>query len=142
MNKREFVVGGCAALAGSAARAAPSRQLATGAGTVPGLRRRRMPDLATESGRATWQPYIGHRFQVDASGTAVTLVLGSINLCDASAGFDQFSLSLETVTGPRLPTGSYRLRHASGQEVLVYLETVDFAGRARASYRADFNLMA
>lgn len=142
MNKREFVVGGCAALAGSAASAAPSERAQAGARPAPGLRRQCLPDLATEPGSAAWQPYVGHRFQALTAGTAVTLVLGRIAVREAQAGFDQFTLSLDADAGARLPAGTHRLRHATGQEVTLYLESTGTAGQARASYRADFNVMA
>jgi len=140
MNKREFVVGGCAALAGGAASALPPELAQAAAGTIPGLRRQRLPDLATEPGSAAWRPYVGHRFQAVAAGATVTLVLGGVNVRGAAAGFDQFTLSLDTEAGPGLPTGTHRLRHATGQEVTLYLEDTGTTGQARASHRADFNV--
>jgi hypothetical protein len=142
MNKREFVVGGCAALTGGAASAVLPELAPAGAKPVTGLRRQRLPDLVTEPGSASWQRYVGHRFQALTAGTAVTLVLGGVAVRETSTGFDQFSLSLGADAGPRLPSGTHRLRHATGQEVTVYLENTGTAGQARTSYRADFNVMA
>lgn len=142
MNKREFVMGSCAALAGGAASAVPPELAPAGAKPVTGLRRQRLPDLVTEPGSASWRPYVGHRFHAVAADADVTLVLGTVSVRDLEAGFDQFTLSLHAEAGPRLPTGTHRLRHATGQEVMLFLEGTDNAGQARASYRADFNVMA
>lgn len=142
MNKREFVMGGCAALVGGAASALPPEMVQAGARPVPGLRRQRLPDLSTEPGSAAWQSYVGHRFQAQTAGAAVTLVLGGVAVRDAKAGFDQFSLSLAADADSRLPSGTHRLRHATGQEVTVYIEGTGTVGQGRTSYRADFNVMA
>jgi hypothetical protein len=142
MNKREFVLGGCAALAGTAASAHPGGPPDADVGARIGLRRQLLPDLAGEPGSDAWRTYIGHRFQVLAAGAETTLVLGGVAARKATAGFDQFTLSLHADAGTGLPAGTYRLRHGTGQEVTVYLESTGLAGQARASYRADFNVAA
>ena len=140
MNKREFVVGGCAALAGAAASAHVDGSLAADVAAPMRLRSQRLPDLATDLRSAAWSAYLGHRFQVQASGTVTALVLREVKVQPGTQGLDQFSLAFDG--GATLHPGTHRLVHATGQRVTLYLDPSAFAGGAPCAFRADFNLLA
>jgi hypothetical protein len=140
MNKREFVVGGCAALAGAAASAHSPGTSATDGAAPARLCSQRLPDLATDMRSAAWSAYIGQRFQVQASGTATALVLREVRVQPGTQGLDQFSLAFDG--GATLLRGTHRLVHATGQRVTLYLDPSAFVGDEPCAFRADFNLLA
>lgn len=143
MNKREFVWSGCATLAGLAggASAAAIGEAAGSTSAAAGMRRPRLPDLATDARSSAWQAYTGHTFRVPAAGTDVELRLDNVVACACQPGFEQFSLGFAAASGAVLPTGTYVLRHATGQRIRVYLETLKGSVEAPTRFRADFNLI-
>jgi hypothetical protein len=143
MNKREFVWSGCATLAGlaSGASAAADGEAAGSPSAAAGLRLQRLPDLATNARLAAWQAYAGHSFRVAAVGTDVELRLDNLAACVCQPGFEQFSLSFASAPGAALPSGTHVLRHATGQRIAVYLETLEGTADAPQRLRADFNLI-
>jgi hypothetical protein len=141
MNKRDFIVAGggaavCAAVATPALAAAPPRE----------ARRRRPPSLEGAARQATWQRYIGEDFAVEAGAAAGA----SVRLLRVEAathprpGLEQFTLIFgpPAQSGPlALETGTWRLRHATGQRVAIYLDAPTAAAPAGA-LRAHFSLLA
>lgn len=147
MNKREFVQGACSALAalasGSSVAAVGGTPVSAGTASLPvGLRRQRLPDLATDARLWAWQAYVGHEFR--ASGPAsggVELTLDAVATCTCQPGFEQFSLSFVASPSAPLRSGTFVLHHVTGQRIPVYLEDIETAADAQRRFRADFNLI-
>jgi hypothetical protein len=146
MNKREFVQGACGALAalasGSSVAAVGEMPASTGTASSPvGLRRLRMPDLATDARLSAWQAYVGHGFRASGPDAGIDLTLDSVAACACQPGFEQFSLSFLAASGAVLRSGTHVLHHATGQRIPVYLEDIETAADTRRRFRADFNLI-
>jgi len=143
MNKREFVMGGCAALAGGAACAgATTTQASTG--QRQGLRSRRLPDLATDVRSQAWRAYLGHQFEAVVSGTAVPLTLREISMHGVDeANLEQFTLCFgsSSQAAMPLPAGTHVLAHPTGQRMAVYLDPATSQGAVPRAYRAHFSLI-
>lgn len=140
MNKREFVLGSCAAVAGSAASACPATaDVQTPARAAPGLRRQRLPDLATDVHSAAWQHYLGHDFAA-ADGTRLTLQ--EVRLHDRDRALEQFTLRFSAGPAAVLKGGTRVLAHSSGQRVALYLDPAGGATDIAKGYHAHFCLLA
>jgi hypothetical protein len=139
MNKREFVLGSCATLAGGAASACPATQTAHRSPQAAGLRRQRLPDLVTELGSTAWQAYVGHRFDVLSEGARTSLTLTDVVVHDERQGLEQFTLHFERAAGSPLGGRTHVLAHPSGQKLAVYLDHA--AAQPVGTYRADFSLI-
>jgi hypothetical protein len=135
MNKRDFIAGagaGVLAAGCGAALAADAPRLPQGA---PSPRRAARPvPLEGRQTRATWQQYLGHRF--DVAGGALRLVA----VADAPAAtpaVDQFRLVFEASPGLVLDCDHLQhLRHATGQRLPLLLAP---AGPGR--WQAAFSLL-
>ena len=137
MNKRDFMIGACALATGSAP--AFSACAATGADTR--VRARRLPPLAGQQRLATWQRYIAQRFEVDSKVGQRSMRLRRIDIAPPDRdGLEQFTLVFDERRGDALPAGTHRLRHASGQQLALYLEPGQPAPGLR-TYRAHFSLL-
>lgn len=133
MNKREFIAGSVGAVVGAKALAQPAD--AAAARPVSLLSRtRRLPDLASAPGAATFEAYVGERFAV--VGTEAALVLQDVRKVARCASTEQFSVVFEP-TAPGVRDGAIHvLQHASGQRLALHLEATP------AGFQAHFNLLA
>lgn len=140
MNKREFVVGSCAAVAGVAASArAVGAGVAEQAARAPGLRRQRLPDLATDVRGAAWQHYLGHEF---AAAGGVRLTLQNVQRHAGDRVLEQFTLRFDAGPASALTGGTQVLVHGTGQRVSLYLDPAGSAAGGARAYHAHFCLMA
>jgi hypothetical protein len=131
MNKREFLAGGLGAVVTAQALAEPAEGgLARWVG-----RTRRLPDLASRPGVASFEAYVGERFAVVGEADAA-LVLQAVTPVARCASTEQFSLAFAQVSGRAREAGTRVLEHATGQRIALHLEP------SRAGYAAHFNLLA
>ena len=138
MNKREFILGGCATLLAGGAVAGERPAQAPRDATTKRLRR--LPELASGVGAEEWRAYLDHVFRVGA--TPRKLILQAVRDDPSSASLRQFTLVFADRNGAQpLAAGTHWLVHPSRQRLVLYLEP---AGRVRslASYRAQFSLLA
>lgn len=138
MNKREFVIGGGATLAASAAWSA-SGPASLGMLVAPGGRVRRLPDLVADPSAQAWRAYVDQSFDVITAAGPQTLTLSNLSARGGNAGSEQFTLLFNGEDGPALMGGSVTLRHATGQRIVLYVEPAGSSELGRALYRADFN---
>jgi hypothetical protein len=138
MNKREFVLGSCAAVAGGATAAGTSRS-ESAIGAAPGLRRQRLPDLATDMRGAAWQRYVGHRFVTDAG---VALQLTAVQSNDSGLPLEQFTLRFDSGSAAALPAGTHLITHGTGQRVALYLDPDEGPQAIPGACRAHFSLLS
>lgn len=133
MNKREFVMGSCAALAtGTATSDVVVPPMPVSGAKAPGLRRQRLPDLATDQSLRAWQAYVGHEF-LAADGSV--LKLNSVQTLASDPVLEQFSLQFSTDAARH--GGTQVLSHHTGQRVHLYLDAVKSA--SGAGYSAHFS---
>lgn len=141
MNKREFVLGSCAALAGGAASASLAETgVQAWARAAPGLRRQCLPDLATGARSVAWQAYLGHDF-VAQDGTRLTLQ--ELKPQPGDGALEQFTLRFGAGPGAKLKGGRTQvLAHGSGQSVALYLDRASGTPGRASAYQAHFCLVA
>lgn len=139
LNKRAFMLGGCAGLlAGGAAAAATTAATAT-----LGLRER-LPELPGRGySPARWRRYLGQDFALDGPGAGSVRLESMEDVSGAGApGARQFSLRF-SATAPALPAATRWLRHAaSGQRLALYLQPSGPDTQGQAGYVACFSLLA
>lgn len=137
MNKREFVLGACAAaFSGGGLMAAPP----AAAAVAVNQRGLRLPALAEAPSLATWQRYLNQSFEVEIAGKRRRLTLTAVQAEVFAAPLTQFTLVFDTSGQPWPTEGTHVLRHATGQRVPVYLQPTLGAGGA-AAYQAHFSLL-
>lgn len=133
MNKREFVMGSCAALAAGTAAADTAAPPMPGASAMaPGLRRQRLPDLATDQSLRAWQAYVGHEF---LAADGAVLELNEVQTLASDPTLEQFSLHFSADAARH--GGTQSLSHRSGQRLHLYLDTVKSA--SGEGYSAHFS---
>ncbi len=135
MNKREFVLGGCA-LVGAAGQA-----MAAGPAPCPVAisdRAARPPELAPDLTMAKWQHYLGHEFAAPGGSLRLAEVRA-----EASAGSaaKQFSLLFSAAPDQALAAGTHPLVHGTGQRIALYMQPTGVSAQGRALFRAEFNLL-
>jgi hypothetical protein len=130
MNKREFVLSGCASVLGTGAWA----------GVTPGAQ-----DFGSASAptrHAQWQSLLGAEFALQTAPLDV-FRLHEIRDLGQTAGHEQFSLVfLATATRRERLAGRALLRRGDGSHVALYLEPMDNdpqSGHARCA--AHFSLL-
>lgn len=136
MNKREFLAS-TLALAGSElalgnASAAPAMQ-----GSSAGLGGR-LPPVDDGHGLARWQRYVGQSFTVDSGEASSRVNLEAVDVhALSSAQVEQFSLRFAMKSSRALPSGTYSVRHDSGQRFALTLD----ASPDQTGYQAHFSLL-
>lgn len=137
MNKREFVLGGCAAaFAGGGLMAV----VPASAAVATAQRSSRLPALAEAPSLTTWQRYLNQRFEAEVTGKRQHLTLSRVRADASAAPLTQFTLEFGAHGQPWLTEGTQVLRHATGQRVSVYLQPTHNADVAVA-YQAHFSLL-
>jgi len=142
MNKREFVAGGIAALAGAPVLAQDS-DAAVGRRPLERLlaRTRRLPDLAERPGAEAFEAYVGERFQVAAgAGSGEALIVTAVERVARCPDTEQFNVAFTRVLASHAPAaaqdGVRLLAHDTGQRLALHLEY------GATGYTARFNLLA
>ena len=131
MNKREFVLSGCAGAVGALGWIGSSEAFAASrAGQV-------------ESARlAGWQRRLGDEFALQ-SAPAGTLRLHEIREATAAPRLEQFTLVFVSEGQSRArPAGTAILRDAGGRPMALYLEPLaNVDSRSAARYAAHFSIL-
>jgi hypothetical protein len=119
MNKREFIIGGCAGAVGTVGWIANSD-----AGEVTRWGQ-------SESARlGIWQQMLGQTFTLQTAPFG-TLNLHEIRAGEHAPGHEQFTLVFESAATMRpLRAGTHILRHVDGRPVALYMEPL-------ANHRTD-----
>ena len=131
MNKREFLIGGCAGAVGTV-------------GWVANCDARDAPRLSQgEPARlGAWQQMLGQTFALQTAPFG-TLSLQEVRVGALAPGHEQFTLVFagDTATRP-LRAGTVILRHADGRPVALYLEPlVNVLGSGSARCAAHFSML-
>jgi len=137
MNKREFVLGGCALVgaAGQAMAAGPDRPPGPVAASD---RAARPPELAPDLSMAKWQHYLGHQFVAPGGSLRLTEVRAE----PATGGLaEQFSLLFSAAPDQALTAGTHSLVHGTGQRIALFMQPAGASVQGRALFRAEFNLL-
>lgn len=137
MNKREFVLGGCALVGAAghvvAAGTAPQQCNAATAGFGA-----RPPELGPDLAMAKWRRYLGDDFAVAGGRLRLTEVRAGST---AGAEAEQFSLLFIGAPADGLAAGTHQLIHGTGQRIALFMQPAGASAQGRALYRADFNLL-
>ena len=140
MNKRDFVLGACAAVAAGAGQADVGRADVQLQPYEAG-RLAHLPDLITDTGFAAWSRYAGESF--DSLGLDAPLVLRSVEPHHLAPGAEQFTLVFASAPGRMVESAVLRLRHKStGQRMDVFLQNAGPDANGVATHRAEFNVLA
>ncbi|MBB4842252.1 hypothetical protein HNP55_000747 [Paucibacter oligotrophus] len=141
MNKREFVLSGCAGLLGGGL---PMAALAE-------CRSQALPQLTEAEGPSGWQAFVGQSFEVQGQPELSLLLLAveGAACAQAQAGLQQFHLSF-ALQGPpaalaqaKASSGqTLHLRHrASAQETALFLQAATPSPDGGARLQASFSLL-
>lgn len=138
MNKRDFMLGGCAGLLVVQVGAAISADDSA----ATGLRRRPPELLGKGYSPDKWRRYLGHAFAL-AGQQGAWLRLEAVEEEGVKALIHrQFSLRFSSAA-PALPAATRVLWHeASGQRLALYLEPADPDAAGQPQYLACFSLLA
>lgn len=140
MNKRDFVVGACAAAAAGLGHATPGIDASDQETRAPG-RLARWPDLALDTGFAAWSHYVGESFA--SPGLAGSLVLRSALQHHFGQGGEQFTLVFESGAAQGTHRSMLRLQHpATGQRISVFVQDAGQGKAGTSLLRAEYYHLA
>jgi len=140
MNKREFVLSGCAGLLGGGLPVAALAECHSQA----------LPPLRNAHSLADWQAFVGQCFEVQGQpGLSLRLLAVQGEACaQPQAGLQQFHLSF-ALQGPGAATlqassgQTLHLQHkASEQETALFLQAAAPSTEGEARLQASFSLLA
>jgi hypothetical protein len=127
MNKREFILAACAAC--TAVLPAVPAMAALSIQSV-----RPSPGLTHGGDAAAWRHWVGQRFELDCGDTSHMVTLSEVRESASSARHVQFTVVFDGADAS-LSDGIHTLRHASGQQLELFVEAVSTApGRAIAHF--------
>jgi hypothetical protein len=113
MNKREFLLAAGAACA----VALPALPVAAAQWSRP------RPNLAHGGDGGVWQTWIGQRFELRGGDVVHAVVLSEVRRSPSSPHHAQFTVVFDGATKV-LADGIHVLRHASGQELDLFVESI------------------
>lgn len=128
MNKREFLLNGCAGVVGTVGWVAASEGATMPQGEVVGL--------------SGWQRRLGHQFAL-LTAPSGTLRLQEVRNATGGLGHEQFTLVFvsDGIQSAR-PAHTAIIRHAGGRPVALYLEPLaNPHASSAARYAAHFSIL-